>query len=76
MGVEVSTISPQRGQTKTCRIVCWSATRADLDQAISTSQDLQIGEANSSSDFFSLYMERGPPAGTSTCTDNGPTFWF
>jgi hypothetical protein len=46
----VSPIPPQRGQMNTCRIVCSSAIRADLDQAISALQAWQIGVSNFSND--------------------------
>jgi hypothetical protein len=50
IGVLVSTTPPQRGQMNTCTIACSSATRADLDQAISTLQESQIGAASCSID--------------------------
>jgi hypothetical protein len=43
MGVLVSVIFWQRGQTNRCRIACSAAMSADLDQAISILQALQIG---------------------------------
>jgi hypothetical protein len=47
IGVLVSSISLQRGQMNTCRIAFSAATRADLDQAISTLQESQIGRVDS-----------------------------
>jgi hypothetical protein len=55
-GVLVSWILPQWERMNMCRIVCSSAIKADLDQAISVPQALQIGAANCAIECRSLSM--------------------
>jgi hypothetical protein len=70
IGVLISLILPQRGQTNTCAIACSAATSVDLDQAIGMLQASQIGEDKCSIDCLNLSMERQFPADVLAPTAN------